>query len=112
MLLLTHQVRLGQPGPDLVVNLFRCVKSKRVQLVARGIELDSGKARAVEPAGEHHMAVDPTPPQGEGGEAHPDLECDARLFGQDCNGTGLPGFRHEPLKRSDNVWFTAGEMLL
>lgn len=82
MPLLAHEVGFREPRLNLVVDLFGGLQSKRVELVVRRKELDPGEPRAVEPARQHDVAINPAPPQRECGEAHTHLEGDSRLFRQ------------------------------
>jgi hypothetical protein len=56
--LLANLIGLGQPGRDLVVDLVQLRQPEMVDVVARRERLDAAEAGVLQPAGQHHVAVD------------------------------------------------------
>ncbi len=81
--LLADPVGLGQPGGHLLVGLVQVLQPELVQVVAGREGLDPPEPGVLQPPGQDHVPVHPAAPQGEGGEAHPHLEGDPGLLGQD-----------------------------
>lgn len=83
-----------------------------MDLVAWRDDVDAPETRALQPAREHDVAVYPTPPQREGGEAHAHLEGNPRLLWHDRDRTGLLGRCKQALKGRDHLRFATCEVLI
>jgi len=80
--LLADRISLGEPLRHLGVDLGWRPQAEEVHHVSRGVGVDSSEARALEPASQDDVAVEPAPSGHQRREAHPDLERDPRLLGQ------------------------------
>ena len=112
MPLFADLIRLRQPRGHLVVDLGRIFEPENVYLVARRDHVDATKARTVEAACQHDVAVDPTTPQRESGVAHAHLEGDPRLLGQHFDGSGPPGHGAQLLEDGHHLRLLALEVLV
>src|SRR5262245_11514812 len=61
-----------------------------MKVIARREGFDFSKSRALQAAGQHDMAVEPSSPRRHLGKRHSHLERDSRLFGQHTNGADGP----------------------
>jgi hypothetical protein len=75
-------VGLGQPPGELLVHLGGHGQPERMHHVARGQRVDAQETRAVDPAGQYQVTVQPVAAGHERREAHPDLQGDAGLLRQ------------------------------
>ena len=112
MLLLADRVGLGEPRLDLRVDLGRPMQPEHVYLVPGRDEIDAPEARAVQPARQDHMAIDPAAAKRERGEAHPHLEGNARLLGQNLDRPVLHRGCKQSVEGCDDVGRAAFEVIL
>lgn len=103
MKLLADGVRLAQPAGDLCVQLGCGLDAELVNVISRRNRLDGAKAGVLESPCQDHMSVQPTLPQGDGGEAHSDLERDARLFRHDGDRSAIADHRREVAIERDHL---------
>src|SRR5687767_7744535 len=67
-------VRFREPSPQLVVDLAEVVHAEGVEVVARRERLDRSESRVLQPAGEHDVSIEPSPPWRDLRERHANLE--------------------------------------
>lgn len=93
MSLLAHQVGLGEPGGDFVIDIINAIEPKCVQMIPRRKSFDAAKSWIFETAREYDVAIHPISPNDKRRETHAHLKCDPRLFGQDGDRPVLHGDR-------------------
>ena len=82
MPLLANRIGLAEPLVDAIVELIRRFDPELVNVVSRRDRLDSAKPWVFQAASQDHMPVEPVLLEHQAGEAHSDLEGNARLLGQ------------------------------
>ena len=87
MALPADSIGFGQPTGNSVVHFIGAFESKSVEMIPGRESFDAAKTQMLETVRQDHVAVDPISPNDKRGEAHPHLERDARLLGQqrDCD---------------------------
>ncbi|HXM57735.1 MAG TPA: hypothetical protein VOB72_20225 [Candidatus Dormibacteraeota bacterium] len=103
MPLLADGIRLGQPGGHLAVDVPGPVQPEAVHHVVWRVDLGPAQPRAVEPAGQDDVPVQPAPPRHERGEAHANLERDPRRLGQDDDRPQRPDHLDHPIERRPHL---------
>ena len=83
MALLPDSIRFREPGGDFSVDLIDAFEPEGVEMIPRRKSFDAAKARILQAPRENNVAVHPVLANDERGKAHPDLESDPRLLGQD-----------------------------
>jgi hypothetical protein len=111
VLLVAHAIRLGQPCPEVRVEIARLRQSEGVQVIARRKCLDSVKARVIETSGKNQVPVEPCAPRCDLRERHPNLEGNPRLLGQNPHGTNGAHGCHKLLEERPNRGRLATEVV-
>jgi hypothetical protein len=103
MLLFADEVCLGQPSPEIRVDLAESAQAKDMQVIAGREGLDSAKTRVRKSSREHDMSVQPLLPWCHLRERHPDLKGDAGLFRQDPNWSDGSNRCHDVIEKCPNL---------
>jgi hypothetical protein len=77
MLLPANQVGALQPADELVVDIGDLAQAEGVQDVLPREHLDTPESRTGQTYGENDVAVEPSFPWNESGEAHPGVQSDS-----------------------------------
>jgi hypothetical protein len=106
----TDLVRLIEVRRELFVDVLWTAQAECVQYVARRVDLDLPEPSVLDPSGEYQMSVEPLPSWDERGEAHPGVQGDAGLLGQDLHRSkGGDDLQHSVERRTD-AWIRADEV--
>lgn len=111
MLLIADQIRLGEPFPELFVDISRLTQPEYVHVISRGERLDAPEPRMIDAARENEMAVEPSVARGDLRERHAHLERDARLLGQNTDRTDRANRRHHLVEQRTNCRRLAAKMM-
>jgi hypothetical protein len=110
--LLTDRVRLGQPAPELRVDVLQRREAEDVKVIPRRKRLYGAKAAALQAPGEDDVSIEPSATRSHLREGHANVERDAGLFGKDLDWTDLANRRHDRIEQCTNLGGLSGEVML
>ena len=111
MLLLSHRIRLREPGPELRVNVLRLLDPECMQVISRGERLNAPKSGTLAAAREDDVAVEPPATRRHLSKGHANVERDARLLRKNLDRPEVANCGHHRVEKRANFCWLALEVV-